>query len=149
MTSPMYEQDFYAWTQEQAALLREGASVELDWLNLAEEVESLGKRDRRELGYRLQTLLLHLLKWQWQPTERSGSWRSTIREQRSRLGRLLRQSPSLAPLVPQTLQEEYDDAWHRASEETGLPLTTFPDVCPWTGEQVLDAEFFPDAGDGC
>jgi len=143
----LYEQDFYAWTQTTAALIRAGKWYDLDRDALAEEIESLGKRDWRELASRIAVLLRHLLKWRYQPErrQRGRSWRSTIWEQRSRLRRLLHQSPSLAPLVSQTIQEEYAEACQRAREETGLPLTTFPTACPWTAEQVLDTDFWPEA----
>ena len=143
----LYEEDFYAWTQTTAALIREGKWHDLDREAVAEEIESLGKSDWRELASRIAVLLRHLLKWRYQPErrQRGRSWRSTIWEQRSRLRRLLRQSPSLAPLVPLTLQEEYAEARQRASEETGLPLATFPPACPWTAEQVLDVDFWPEA----
>ncbi len=146
----LYDQDFYAWTQAQAACLREGAWQDLDGANLAEEIESLGKSDWRELASRLAVLVRHLLKWRYQPDrrQRGRSWRSTIWEQRGRLRRLLRHSPSLGPVVPQLLAEEYPDARQRASEETGLPLATFPAVCPWTAEQVLDAAYWPEAEAG-
>ena len=143
----LYEEDFYAWTQTTAALIREGKWHDLDREAVAEEIESLGKSDWRELASRIAVLLRHLLKWRYQPErrQRGRSWRSTIWEQRSRLRRLLRQSPSLAPLVPQTLQEEYAEARQRASDETGLPLTTFPPACPWQAEEVLDVDFWPEA----
>jgi hypothetical protein len=143
----LYEEDFYAWTQTTAALIRAGTWHGLDREAVAEEIESLGKSDWRELASRIAVLLRHLLKWRYQPErrQRGRSWRSTIWEQRSRLRRLLRQSPSLAPLVPLTLQEEYAEARQRASEETGLPLATFPPACPWTAEQVLDVDFWPEA----
>jgi Domain of unknown function DUF29 len=143
----LYAQDFYAWTQSTAALIRAGQWHELDPEALAEEVESLGKSDWRELASRIAVLLRHLLKWCYQPErrQRGRSWRSTIWEQRSRLRRLLRQSPSLAPLVPQTIQEEYAEARQRASDETGLPLATFPPACPWEAQEVLDVDFWPEA----
>jgi len=143
----LYEEDFYAWTQTTAALIRAGKWHDLDREAVAEEIESLGKRDWRELASRIAVLLRHLLKWRYQPErrQRGRSWRSTIWEQRSRLRRLLRQSPSLAPLVPLTLQEEYTEARQRASEETGLPLATFPPACPWEVQEVLDVDFWPEA----
>jgi len=140
----LYDHDFYAWTQEQAALLRKGAVHALDLTNLAEEIESLGKSQHRELGSRLDVLMLHLLKWGYQPLERSGSWRSTIRTQRRELRRLLQQQPSLRPLVPDAVADGYPDARLDAGDETGLPLATFPATCPWTPEQVLDADFWPE-----
>lgn len=143
----LYDTDFYTWTQEQAALLREGAWQEVDRLNLAEEIESLGARDRRELHRRLQRLVMHLLKWQYQPSKRQTghSWRSTIRTQRYEIATLLAQSPALRRTVPEALDTRYRYARENASDETRLPLETFPETCPWTVEQVLDEQFWPEA----
>jgi hypothetical protein len=140
----LYEQDFYAWTQTTAALIRAGKWYDLDREALAEEVESLGKSQHRELGSRLDVLVMHLLKWRYQPSEHSGSWRSTIRTQRCELRRLLQQNPSLRPLIASIIADGYGDACLEASDETGLPLTTFPHTCPWTVEQILDADFWPE-----
>jgi ribosomal protein L29 len=147
--TPQYDEDFYAWTQHQATLLREEKWQNLDYSNLAEELESLGKSEYRELEHRLDGLLMHLLKWRYQPSGRQTghSWRSTIREHRRQLARLLRDSPSLRPRVPSVLPESYANARLDASDETGLPLRTFPDICPWTMEQVLDETFWPEVGD--
>jgi hypothetical protein len=141
----LYEQDFYAWTQEQAALLREGALQDLDVTNLAEEVESLGKSDRRALGSHLRNLVMHLLKWEYQPDGRltGHSWQSSIRTARDEIAMILEDSPSLAPTVPELLARRYPLARQNAADETGLPLPTFPVACPWTPEQVLDADFWP------
>ena len=143
--TPQYDQDFYAWTQSQAALLREEKGVELDYPNLAEEIESLGKRDRRELGSRLQVLVLHLLKWCYQPEGRAqgSSWRRTIRTQRGEIDELLADSPSLRPAVPALLMQRYPRARLEALDETGLPDKTLPLKCPWTPVQVLDETFWP------
>jgi hypothetical protein len=141
---PLYDEDFYAWTQQQATLLRKGAVEALDLTHLAEEIESLGKSQHRELGSRLDVLVMHLLKWRYQPAEHSGSRRSTIRTQRRELRRLLQQNPSLRPLVAGVIADGYAEARLDASDATGLPLTTFPEACPWTPEQVLDAEFWPE-----
>ena len=140
----LYEQDFYAWTQTTAALIRAGKWYDLDREALAEEVESLGKSQHRELGSRLDVLVMHLLKWRYQSSEHSGSWRSTIRTQRRELRRLLQQNPSLRPLGASVIADGYSDARLEASDETGLPLATFPETCPWTPEQVLEAEFWPE-----
>jgi hypothetical protein len=140
----LYEQDFYTWTQTTAALIRAGKWDDLDRETLAEEVESLGKRDRRELGSRLQTLQMHLLKWCYQPSERSGSWRGTIRTARREIAAVLADSPSLRRQVPGMLTPGYADARLDASDETGLPLATFPETCLWSPEQVLDADFWPE-----
>lgn len=139
----LYEQDFFEWTQTTAELLRAGKWYDLDREALAEEVESLGKSDWRELGSRLDVLVMHLLKWRHQPSEHSRSWRSTIRTQRRELRRLLQQNPSLRPLVASVITDGYPDARLEASDETGLSLSIFPVCCPWTPEQVLDADFWP------
>jgi hypothetical protein len=142
--SDLYDTDFYAWTQQQAALLRDRKTPALDYDNLAEEIESLGKNQHRELGSRLDVLVMHLLKWRSQPSEHAGSWRSTIRTQRRELRRLLQHNPSLRPLVASVMADGYGDARLEASDEAGLPLATFPETCPWTPEQVLDGDFWPE-----
>jgi hypothetical protein len=139
----LYEQDFFTWTQTTAALIRAGKWHALDQEALAEEVESLGKSAWRELGSRLDVLVMHLLKWRYQPAEHSRSWRSTIRTQRRELRRLLEQNPSLRSLVASVIVDGYPDARLEASEETGVPLAHFPECCPWTPEQVLDTDFWP------
>ena len=143
----LYETDFYAWTQYQAALLRKNKWGELDAANLAEEVESLGRRDKRELGSRLQILLAHLLKWRYQPErwEDSHSWYHTIVEQREQIEDLLADSPSLRPQLPDLLSLRYGRAGRRVLRETELAEAVLPQVCPWTIEQVLDESFWPHA----
>jgi hypothetical protein len=140
-----YDKDFYAWTQHQAALLRAEKFQDLDITNIAEELESLGARDHRELRRRLQRLVTHLLKWQYQPTRRQTghSWRSTIRTQRQEIAELLEQSPSLRQTVPEALSARYALAREHARDQTHLPLGTFPATCPWTVEQILDDTFWP------
>ena len=138
-----YEEDLFAWTQEQAALLRAHAPDGLDWENLAEEIESMGRRDRRELESRLAVILLHLLKWQTQPELRGTSWRSTLRTQRREIRRLLKQSPSLRREVPDLMREAYGDAVKDAVDETELPAKTFPNTCPYEPDEVLDEDHLP------
>lgn len=139
-----YEEDFYAWTVEQARLLRSGELSSIDAENIAEEIESLGRSDRREIQSRLTVLLTHLLKWQLQPTMRSSSWSGTIREQRRQIEKLLRESPSLQPFIGKALAEAYSDAREDAPEETALPETEFPPECPFTPEEVLSRSFLPE-----
>lgn len=141
----LYVQDFAAWCASTAALLRAGKWYDIDTLALAEEMESLGRSQKREMESRLHVLIMHLLKSYYQPTERQEgrSWRSTIRIQRLDLGLLLRDNPSLRPQLPIVLTERYPAARAHASDETGLPLTTFPTTCPWTAEQALDDDFWP------
>jgi hypothetical protein len=142
-----YDTDFYTWTQEQAALLREGAVAELDLANLAEEIESLGISQRHALESRLAGLLMHLLKWRYQPQKRqtSRSWFRTISEHRARIAQLQRDSPSLHRLVPDAITDAYPRARRIAGYETRLPLATFPLACPWSVEQVLSDDFWPEA----
>jgi hypothetical protein len=145
-TRAAYDADFYAWTQEQAALLRQGAVHALDLTNLAEEIESLGKSDRRALGSHLRNLVMHLLKWQYQPSGRltGHSWQSSIRNARAEIAVLLEDSHSLWQEVAELLARWYPLARLDAADETRLPLTTFPEACPWTPEQVLDTDFWPE-----
>jgi Domain of unknown function DUF29 len=140
-----YEEDLYAWTQEQAALLRARQYDGLDWEHLAEEIASVGGSDRRKLESRLCIILLHLLKWQAQPGLRGASWRKTLRTQRREIRRLLQQSPSLRRHVPALIREAYRDAIKDAVDETGLPAQNFPSVCRYTPDAVLDEDNLPDA----
>ena len=142
----LYDTDFYAWTQEQAALLRDQKAQALDYANLAEEVESLGKGQQHALESRLEKLVLHLLKWHYQPEKRlrGQSWQRTILEQRRRIDRLLQQNPSLRPTLPALIEDSYAYIRKRTSLETRLPLTTFPDTCPWGVPQILDDDFWPE-----
>jgi hypothetical protein len=123
-----YDADFALWAESQAAALRDGRFEDLDVPNLAEEVEALARRDRRELRSRLTELALHLLKLQYQPGRASGSWCSTILEQATRIKELLDESPSLAPSMPEVSAGAYRAARRRAALETALPLATFPET---------------------
>ncbi len=142
-SSSLYEQDFYGWTQQQAKLLREGALDHLDIINLAEEIQSLGKQQRQELKNRLGILLGHLLKWQFQPNKRSKSWFVTLREQRREIGYLLAENPSLKPYLPEALHKGYQSGIDLAVRETSLNDQDFPTECPYTLDEVLDTNFFP------
>ena len=139
----LYEADFHAWAQRQAELLRAGRLGELDVLNLAEEVEDLSRRERDALESRLEVLLVHLLKWRHQPARRGVSWESTIAEQRYRVAKLLRESPSLRPRLPDLLAGAYPAARLAASAETGMPAATFPGTCPFALDDVLADGWLP------
>jgi hypothetical protein len=139
-----YDDDFYAWSMEQARLLRAGEFARLDIENIAEELESIGRSDKRQIESRLVVLLAHLLKWQVQVGFRSRSWLAPIREQRRRIGRLVRASPSLQPAVHQLLAEAFTEARERAADEAGLAETAFPAACPFTVDQVLAEDFLPE-----
>jgi hypothetical protein len=140
----LHAQDLYAWTLTTAALIRTGTWEALDREVLAEEIESVGKRERREVGRQLQTLLSHLLQWCHRPAERVGSRRVPIRAARREIAAVLADSPSLRDQVPGMLLAGYMEARLDTSDATGLPLITFPETCPWTLEQVLDPEFWPE-----
>lgn len=142
-SSPAYEADFYAWTQQQAKFLQEEKWSCLDIPNLVEEIESLGRQERRELKNCLGVLLGHLLKWEFQPESRSRSWLATIREQRSQVLQLLSESPSLQPYLPEALENAYQSALNLAVCETSLSYKVFPQQCPYSSDQVLDSRFFP------
>jgi len=140
----LYESDFYAWTQEQARLLRERRFDDLDLENLVDEVESVGRSDKREIQSRLEVLLAHLLKWKYQPGGRGSGWTGTIFEQRNRLIGLVDDSPSLREFQRQQVFKRYLAATLIAAKETGIALHVFPDECPFTPEQALDLAYFPE-----
>lgn len=139
----LYEIDFLAWTQEQADLLRHHQWNQLDLANLIEEIESLGKQQRQELRNRLSILVGHLLKWEYQPTQRSRSWLATIRVQRRDILRLLGENPSLKPYLPEALQLAYENGKDLAAGETDLPFKTFPPESPYQLEEILGDRFYP------
>ena len=143
----LYAKDFYAWTQVAAALIRRGKWHEVDADCVADELESLGKRDWRELGSRLEVLMMHLLKWCYQPDrcEYSHRWYDTILEQRGQIQSLVDDDPSLHAHVEALLGQRYARARRRASGETEFSGTRFPQACPWNAAQVLDDEFWPEA----
>jgi len=142
--SPLYDRDFYAWANEQAALLRDGKLTQADIEHIAEEIESMGKTEKRELISRLTVLILHLLKWQYQPMLKGQSWRATIRVQRRDLAGHLGDNPSLKTLLPEAIERAYGNAVIEAEAEIGLPESTFPATCPWPFEQMMDADFWPE-----
>jgi hypothetical protein len=143
--SVLRDQDFYAWANEQAGLLRAGRFAEADIGQIAEEIESMGNSEKRELVSRLTVLLLHLLKWEFQPERRGASWEVTIRNQRRALVRHLVDNPSLKAKVPDALGDAYGDARGDAYAETGMPEAVFPAECPWGFDQVMDQGFWPGA----
>jgi hypothetical protein len=143
MNDIRYEQDFYGWTQEQARLLREGRFAELDVANVVEEIESLGRGERRELMSRLRVLLSHLLKWQFQSGSRGRSWQATIETQREAADILLAENPSLKPQLDDIMVDAYRRASRDAVRETQYPADMFPAACPWSCEQVMADDFWP------
>lgn len=140
----VYGSDFYAWTLQSADLLRQRKFSELDIEHLAEEIESIGKSDKRELLSRFGVLLIHLLKWRFQSERRSNSWKCTIGEQRSELLALLKDSPSLKNELTSKKDQTYRNAVRRTALETGLDKECFPCDCPFTFNQCLDFDFLPE-----
>ena len=139
-----YDHDFYSWINQNVQLLREGRLTEVDAEHIAEELESMGKRDRRQIRSRLQVLVMHLLKWQYQPEKQSKSWLVTIDHQRDEIEALLLDSPSLRPDLENALETIYPKALRDACRQKGLPKTAFPSLCPFTIEEILNQEFFPE-----
>jgi len=141
----LYETDFVAWTQQTVQLIRDRKFDQVDWDAVIEEIDSLGRSERRELKSRLEVLLQHLLKWQYQSNLQSGSWQNTIDEQRNRIIDLLQESPSLKSYPEEVLAQCYHRGLKAVSNETKLPIDTFPAECPYSIAQIVDAEFLPDA----
>ena len=141
MKNQLYDLDFYAWTQQQADLLLTGKLEFLDRINLAEEIESLGKQQRQELRNRLGILIGHLLKWDYQPERRGKSWKATIREQRRRIMEHLADNPSLKPYLSTAIALAYQDAIDLVVRETPLDDDELPQVCPYAIEQIFDSAF--------
>jgi hypothetical protein len=143
-TNALYDKDFYAWANEQVALLRSGDIAAADIEHLAEEIESMGRTEKRELVNRLAVLFLHLLKWQFQPALRGNSWRLSVEEQRYRLAAHLDDNPSLKSKLDQAIHDAYRLALIEAEKETGLARAVFPATCQWSFGQVMDEDFWPE-----
>lgn len=141
---PDYEQDLVAWAEANARLLRTGRLAEVDAEHIAEELEDVGKSERRALGSQLRNLMLHLLKWQFQAGLRGPSWRRSIQNSRQEIQIVLADSPSLATQVAQMVGQEYPRALRLAVTETALPAQGFPAECPYSAEQLLDEDWLPD-----
>jgi hypothetical protein len=138
-----YDHDFAQWAGDTAQLLRERHWDAVDWEHLIEEVEDLGKSERRAIASQLERLLLHLLKWQYQPHRRSDSWLDSITDARSQIRRTLEDSPSLQPFPQKILDKEYDQARRGAARQTAIDIITFPASCPYGIAQVLDPDWLP------
>jgi hypothetical protein len=145
-TTDLYITDFYTWCLQQAALLEAHDADALDWQHLAEEMTILAGSERRALRHHLQGLVLHLLKWQYQPSMRQTghSWEDSIINHRREVRYLIEDNPGLRPLLPQAMERAYHDGRGDSPRETGLPIATFPETCPWTLTQVLDDDFWPE-----
>jgi len=140
----LYEADYLKWIETTAQKLRVRDYSNIDWENLIEEIDDMGRSERKSLKSNLIVVLTHLLKWQYQPDFRSGSWKGSIVEHRRRIRDALKDSPSLKPYLQEVFAECYLDAVELASAETELPVETFPGECPYTAAEVLDSNFLPE-----
>jgi hypothetical protein len=145
----LYERDFYAWAMREPACCtgsRRASGATMHWMRRISlrGIESLGRRERREISSRLSVLLTHMLKWQHQPDARSGSLRATTREQRDELEAVLEDSPSRRSIVPERIASAFRRASRKAEDETGLQRSAFPADCTYTPQQVLDPDYLPE-----
>ena len=139
-----YDNDLYSWSLEQAALLRARKFDQLDLEHIIEEIEDMSKSEKRALESFLETLLMHLLKWQYQSSHRGRSWELTILEQRRRLVDHLKENPGLKGKLDESIEKAYYYARSGAEKETGLPANIFPETCPWVFAEFMDTEFWPE-----
>ncbi len=142
-TANLYDRDYYLWLSHTAQLIKEGKFAEVDATNLIEEIEDMGRSEQRRVESNLVIVLLHLLKYKYQPEKRTNSWKSSIREHRRRLRDDFKASPSLKRYMTEVFDECYQDVREQAADETGLPLNTFPNLSPFTPTEVLDPDYLP------
>ncbi len=140
----LYETDYLKWIETTVHKLQVRDYSNIDWKNLIEEIGDMGRSERRSLESNLIVILIHLLKWQYQPELRSGSWKGSIVEHRRRIRKALKESPSLKPYLEEVFAECYADAVEEATAQTGLSVEIFPQVCPYTSLEVLDSNFLPE-----
>jgi hypothetical protein len=140
----LYETDYLKWIETTVGKLRVQDYSNIDWDNLIEEIEDMGRSERRSLESNLIVVLTHLLKWQYQPDFRSGSWKGSIVKHCRRIRKALKESPSLKPYLEEVFAECYSDAVAQANAETGLSVETFPQLCPYTSADVIDSSFLPE-----
>jgi len=140
----LYNLDFAQWLEVNVEKLRRQDYTSVDWENLIEELEDMGRSERRRLKSNVIVILLHLLKWQFQPERRSGSWESSLLEHRRRVREALEESPSLRPYLEAQFPQCYREAVKQARAETGLPMETFPPECPYLTATVVNDDFLPE-----
>ncbi len=138
-----YDQDFYSWIYKNIDLLKQRKFSEIDVDILIDELESMAKCDRRELSNYFMMLVAYLLKWQFQPEQRSGSWKGSIYEQRIKIAKQLEESPSLKNILEESVSKSYSKSVTLAAKELDLPIAWFPERCPYSIEQLLDEDFYP------
>ena len=140
----LYDRDYYLWLQQTAQLIKEGKFSEIDAANLIEEIEDMGRSEKRAVKSNLVILLLHLLKYKYQPEKRTNSWKASIREHRRRLREDFKTSPSLKRYFAEVFDECYQDGREQAADETGLHIDTFPIKSPFSPSKTLDSDYLPD-----
>ena len=143
----LYERDYYGWIQHNLTAIREGRLQDVDWVNVAEELEDMGKSEKRALRSQMARLLAHPLNWSYQPKLRrtsEHSWRSTIEHAREAIDELLDESPSLKPRLAQVIEPAYRDALAQVVGESNLPKQSFPATCPWALDKIMAENFWPD-----
>lgn len=143
-TQADYDVDYHAWLTSNAALLRAGRLADIDAMQIAEELDDMGKSERRAIESWLKVLILHLLKWRLQPMRRGVSWQQSIDNARDEIVQRLQDSPSLKPRLDEMIAARYSAVRRMAMRETGLPLDTFPESCPFAVEDLLDEDYWPD-----
>jgi hypothetical protein len=144
---PKHDDDLYGWAIHTAELLRSKKMNEVDFDNIIEEMDALGRSEKHELTNRLSLLMAHLLKWQYQPQHRSRSWILTLEEQRIQVEIHFKDNPGLKGSLTEILETAYKIAKIKAEKETSLDKKTFPQVCPYTLEEIMDEQFYPDSTD--
>ncbi|XMT28347.1 DUF29 domain-containing protein [Synechocystis sp. PCC 6803 substr. GT-T] len=142
-TKNLYQQDRCLWAKTMADLLKERRLDQLDCQNLIKEIEDMGRSQKKSLKRNLEILLMHLLKWKYQPHKQSNSWRLSIDEHRERILKQLKESPSLKRHFDLVLDEAYGRARKEASIETSIDISRFPALNPFLKEEILDQEFLP------
>ena len=142
ITSP--DGDFHRWALDTAAAIRARRFEGVDWDAVAEEIEDMGRGERRALECRLEVLLTHLLEWRFQPEQLPSAWTGTIKEQRRKAERLLPQNLNLRPLLPELIADAYSSALAAAERDTGIEESRFPPSCPWSVAEIMDEGFWPE-----
>ncbi len=140
-TADLYQRDFYSWALQQAALVRDGRFDAIDRDNVVEELESLGREQFTALVSALRVLMMHMLKWDFQPEKRSRSWLTTIVTQRDEFGDRLMDNPGLKPRLGEAIERAYARARREAAAETGLEINVFPVECPYTEQDLTTRPF--------
>ncbi len=138
-----YDRDFNQWAQATAQLLREKRWDELDLGHLIEEVEGLGKSERRAISSQLERILIHLLKWEYQPQRRNDSWLDSITDGRIQIEKIIQDNPSLKTFPAVCLPADYADARRYAAQQTGISIDQFPLECPYPIAHILSADWLP------